>query len=308
MREHGMTDHDTAVRLEASSFLAEQQRIHGDILNRDLLAKGFTYQGARVPLVAPQGIFKPRILDLPLTITTVPPSESKVRPYDDEISPDGSMLYCYRDADPTHRDNLGLHMCLKHQLPLIYLHGVVPSRYFPIFPVYVVGADDANLRFSVMVDDQSAMSVDSKLLPNDADARRRYVTSLTSQRLHQHSFRECVVLAYEDRCSICRLHHRELLDAAHILPDSHDKGDPVVPNGLSLCKIHHAAYDGNLIGIRPDAVIEMREDILDEEDGPMLKYGIKAFHGKKIQLPRNDKLKPDVERLEERYELFRSSA
>jgi hypothetical protein len=35
----------------------------------------------------------------------------------------------------------------------------------------------------------------------------------------------------------------ELLDAAHILPDGHPKGEPVVPNGLALCKLHHAAFD-----------------------------------------------------------------
>ena len=47
----------------------------------------------------------------------------------------------------------------------------------------------------------------------------------------------------------------ELLDAAHILPDRHPKGEPIVTNGLGLCTIHHSAYDANIIGIDPDTPI-----------------------------------------------------
>jgi len=35
----------------------------------------------------------------------------------------------------------------------------------------------------------------------------------------------------------------ELLDAAHITPDTHPEGEPIVSNGLSLCKLHQAAFD-----------------------------------------------------------------
>src|SRR3989304_615457 len=45
--------------------------------------------------------------------------------------------------------------------------------------------------------------------------------------MHQQEFRQ--------ECAICRLRHEELLDAAHILPDGHPRGEPVVPNGLALC-------------------------------------------------------------------------
>ena len=82
----------------------------------------------------------------------------------------------------------------------------------------------------------------------------------------------------------------------------------MVPNGLALCKLHHAAFDGNFIGVRPDLVIELREDIRREGDGPMLQYGIQAFHNEMIRLPRRPELQPDPERLEERYEEFRTSA
>jgi putative restriction endonuclease len=100
---------------------------------------------------------------------------------------------------------------------------------------------------------------------------------------------------------VCRLRHPELLDAAHILPDGHPRGLPVVPNGLSLCKLHHAAFDEHVLRVRPDYVIELREDVLHEEDGPMLEHGLKGFHGKVLLLPRTASLRPDPELLDLRY-------
>ncbi len=114
--------------------------------------------------------------------------------------------------------------------------------------------------------------------------------------------------AYRDCCAVCRLRHTELLDAAHILPDGHPKGEPIVPNGLALCKLHHAAFDSDFLGIRPDLVIEVRRDILDEADGPMLRFGLQGFHGELIHAPRRAGLRPSEEFLAERFALFRKAS
>jgi putative restriction endonuclease len=106
------------------------------------------------------------------------------------------------------------------------------------------------------------------------------------------------------RCAFCRLRHQELLDAAHITADSEATGEPVVSNGLSLCKLHHAAFDRHFLTVRPDYVIEVRQSILEEEDGPMLLHGLKGMHGTTIFIPREASLQPDRERLEERYAAF----
>jgi putative restriction endonuclease len=126
-------------------------------------------------------------------------------------------------------------------------------------------------------------------------------------RLHQRTFRERVLEAYREQCALCRLHHRELLDAAHIIPDSDPMGEPHVTNGLSLCKLHHAAFDGNFIGIRPDYIIEVRPDLLKEKDGPMLKHGLQGMHENRIILPRSASLHPDQGLLEQRYALFKKA-
>ncbi len=76
-------------------------------------------------------------------------------------------------------------------------------------------------------------------------------------------------------------------------------------NGLSLCKIHHAAFDSNIIGITPDYKMMVRQDILAETDGPMLRHGIQQLHDQKIILPKSKLLWPDQNRLEVRYKRFR---
>jgi putative restriction endonuclease len=138
--------------------------------------------------------------------------------------------------------------------------------------------------------------------------RNRYITTLVQRRLHQQAFRERVLLAYRESCGICRLRHRELLDAAHILPDRHARGEPLVSNGLALCSLHHVAFDRQVIGVRPDLVIEVRDDVLREADGPMLLHGLQGFQGARLGVPRREDQQPNRDYLAERFEIFRKAS
>jgi putative restriction endonuclease len=113
-----------------------------------------------------------------------------------------------------------------------------------------------------------------------------------------------VISAYETKCAICRLGHGRLLDAAHITPDSDETSSTSVTNGLSLCKIHHTAYDINIVGIDPDYTVHIRPDILSEKDGPMLEHGIKEMDKGKLWVPPALGEKPDPARLEVRFKQF----
>lgn len=117
-------------------------------------------------------------------------------------------------------------------------------------------------------------------------------------------FRARVLAAYQSRCTVCQLRHSELLDAAHIIPDSKPHGSPVVPNGLAMCKIHHAAFDNNIMGVRPDLTVHIRQDVLEEIDGPMLRHGLQDMHNASLTAPRARDAKPRTEWLEERYAEF----
>lgn len=262
----------------------------------------------RVPLVGPQGIFKPKVLEsAPLSITTSPSG-----PYNDGFGSDNLLRYRYRGTDPQHPDNVGLRAAMQLGLPLVYLHGIAPGKYVAAWPVFVVGDDPGHLAVIVAVDDEQA-ALAHKRTPEEVldvvtSARRSYITSMVRVRLHQRSFRERVLEAYQRQCAFCRLRHEELLDAAHIVPDADPLGEPVVQNGLALCRLHHGAFDRLFIGLRPDYVIEVREDIRREEDGPTLAHAIQGLHGRSIILPRSVAMRPDPERLEVRYEEFRRAS
>jgi putative restriction endonuclease len=196
---------------------------------------------------------------------------------------------------------------MVERIPLVYFHGVARGWYVAQWPVYIVHDDPAALTFTIAVDDPLALRPDLDPGPVE-DARRAYMTRMARQRLHQAAFRHRVIAAYRTHCTVCRLSHSELLDAAHILPDGHPRGEPVTCNGLALCKLHHTAFDVGIIGIRPDLVVEVRRDVLEEIDGPMLRHGLQGFEGGRLLvLPKRVVDMPNVEFLAERYESFRAT-
>jgi putative restriction endonuclease len=134
------SDLDARVRTAAFSFLEAQIRRTGsDTLSRAVLAQGFQFDGRRVPVLGPQGIFKPAILpDMPLSITTVAVEVGSAPPYRDLIGDDGLLRYCYRGTDPNHRDNVGLRLARQRRVPLVYCHGVVAGQYVVVGPVFIV--------------------------------------------------------------------------------------------------------------------------------------------------------------------------
>jgi len=302
---------DTRIRLTVFAWLEEQTRIHGDVLPWSLLAHGLFIDGERVPLVSQQGIFKPRVLpELPLSIRT-----SAEGPYHDEFGrDDDTLLYDYRGTDPMHPDNVRLRKAMAEQAPLVYFFGFVPGRYSAVWPVFIVNDDLGALKFTVRAD-QPVVGLgglkSSLTEPGrdnlETDYRRRYTTTQVRQRLHQQGFRERVLAAYHEQCALCRLRHPELLEAAHIIPDNEPGGEPIVPNGLSLCRLHHGAFDTYLLGIRPDYTVDVRRSVLDETDGPMLLHGLQGVHNQRIWTPRSAELKPDRDLLERRYERFRKA-
>jgi putative restriction endonuclease len=167
--------------------------------------------------------------------------------------------------------------------------------------VFTVGVDDAQHLGFLIEHPQHRVNEEADI------ARRAYITTAVRVRLHQRAFRERVLAAYQVQCAFCRLRHQELLDAAHIIPDVEPAGEPLIRNGLSLCTLHHAAFDRYFIGVRTDFTLEVREDLRHEQDGPTLVHAIQRLHGSRIMLPRRVDDRPGVELLEQRYERFRQA-
>lgn len=294
------------VRIAAFDWLKEQVNIHGEVLQRDLLMRGFEFKGNQIHLLSPQqGIFKPKILEFPISIMTSPSN-----PYNDLINidelfkDDATIEYRYHGDNPNRWDNVALRNAGKNNISLIYFLGIAPSRYWAFWPVFIINDEPKRLTFTVSINQSEIIS---PIYSEVSEAKKSYGLSIVKTRAHQRFFREKVIAAYKTRCAFCRLKHIELLDAAHIIPDKEPESTSKVDNGLSLCKIHHSAYDKYFIGVTPDFKIHVREDILEEEDGPMLQHGLKDLHKTKILLPTNKILRPNPDNLHWKYQKFKSA-
>ncbi|MGH8645007.1 MAG: HNH endonuclease [Gammaproteobacteria bacterium] len=79
-----------------------------------------------------------------------------------------------------------------------------------------------------------------------ANAERRAIILTIATKYRSRRFRAAVLGAYAHRCAFCRV-QLSLLDAAHILPVSAPGSTDEIVNGVALCKLHHFAYDENLV-------------------------------------------------------------
>jgi putative restriction endonuclease len=275
-----------------------QARFGDDVPYRSGLDAGFAFDGERVPFLNYQkGIYRSRRQRGPAALSV---NTSYASPYADERTTDG-FRYDYRAGSLDQPDNHALRAAAASGVPLVYFVGTRPGWYRPIFPTFVTADDPIERR--VLLVPATLSSIGDPELPSDDPIERRYAIRDVVVRLHQARFRGLVVPAYRDRCAICRLKELRLLDAAHIASDSSDEGIAAIRNGLSLCSIHHRAYDQDLVGISPDYEVHVAPRLLEDEDGPMLEL-LKTFHRSPIEVPANAAWRPDRERLAARFERF----
>src|SRR5690606_3560491 len=287
---------EAALRTRIIQWVHERAEANGGFLRRDELLD-FHIDGNKLPVIDySRGIRNPRDFSSTLSIVS-----SASGPYDDTESEDGLLHYAYRSGDPWSGDNRKLRHAMETGMPLILFRKEVANVYTPVAPVYVVDDEPENSQFLIALDEAFRYIPDPAHLTTP---QREYALRLAKQRLHQPAFRTRVLIAYETRCAICELKHGALLDAAHIVPDSDERGLPTVNNGLALCKIHHAAYDQNMLGVTPDYEVRIAMKLLEEIDGPMLKHGLQEMHGRQLVRPRRRADRPDRELLAWRFERF----
>lgn len=268
------------------------------------LDRGFAFRGSRVPFLNYQkGIYRAAVQRgaAALSINT-----SVKSPYGDAET-DLGFLYAYRAGSNDQPDNRALRAARDLAVPIVYFVGSRPGWYRPLYPCYVTMDDPVAQQVLVSVGRMvGPLDEREPVLASDL-VERRYAVREAKVRLHQARFRGLVLPAYSDRCAICTLKEIRLLDAAHIVGDTEPEGEAAVVNGVSLCTIHHRAFDQNLVGISPDYEVRVAPRLLDEEDGPMLEL-LKQFHRTPLQVPRQVRLRPDRERLAARFERFSALA
>jgi putative restriction endonuclease len=301
-------DLDAALRAAAFEHVRRLTQIYAHLTAAEL-SPGFEFRGERIPLINPRrGIFKPVQMRYLLSIKTVHPRPGGRIWYDDQIqvhrqifASDETVDYAFMGADPDAADNRWLREAMESQVPVIYFLGVAPGRYLAILPTYIVGWEPSSLKAQLAFSetDQPVFGF------SEAGPERRYALRAVKQRLHQASFREAVISAYNGRCALSRLPEQRLLDAAHIIEDKDEQlGQPIITNGIPLSKIHHAAFDAHLIGIDPDYRLHVSDRLLSQNDGPMLE-ALKQLRGGRLELPNREKDWPDRDRLAVRFERFK---
>jgi putative restriction endonuclease len=296
------SDDTVQFRLAAFAYLDALRKKSPHVTREQL--ENFRYQHQRASLIASyRGIHKPAGWSTVLSIlSTDRPADQGG--YEDLERDDGTLLYRFMNnrGDAPNAYNRALLTTMERGLPLILLEKVAPKTFEPFYPVWI--NEHAEQDDGVIVSYTTPDTEFGEITDLAAEDIRRYQTTVRRRRIHQDVFRTRVLTAYRDRCAICKLGRRGLLDAAHIVDDSEPNGLAIVPNGLSLCRIHHGAYDQYLIGIRPDLTIQVAEDVLEEIDGPMLQHGLKAIAGQRIATPKAARLRPDIDRLGWKFALF----
>lgn len=109
-------------------------------------------------------------------------------------------------------------------------------------------------------------------------------------------FRLSVYNAYKHKCAMCGI-QLELIEAAHIIPHSDERGTDEVNNGICLCRLHHGAYDNSLIFIDEQYNIKINEQKISY----LIKIGkdsglhhLNTISFKKLNLPENLIHHPDI--------------
>lgn len=298
-------DPDLALRHAAVARARELAQTYDDLVPLGRLREGFQFDGERVSFGSFQkGIHRSQAQrgGAALTVTT-----SFKDPYADAFDEaGGQFVYAYRKGPVDQADNRALRTAFELQTPIVYFRALAPGQYLVVAPMFIT-ADDPAARAVVLEPGLPVQDMQPGGLVSGPDVRA-YATREARYRLHQQRFKLDVMRAYRHRCAICTLRERELVQAAHIVPDIEAEGIAAVVNGLALCAIHHLAFDRNLLGIDPDGVVHIAARLLREIDGPMLRTGLQGFHGVNIALPRRREEHPDAVRLETRFNRFISSA
>ena len=311
-------EHDRLLRQAAFDRVRDLSRRYDDLVPLAALREGFAFAGRRISYGSfYNGIYRPKEIHGPaaLALVTTPPKTGKPAPYEDTFDEkSGRFSYRFRDAGSdslralaqAEADNRTLIEAHRRGVPLIYFRGIGAGQYTPVVPVFATEVNTVTRTAGLEVGLPEADTTSSGLVSDEVT--RRYATREAAFRLHQHRFRRAVLHAYRTRCTVCSLKEASLLQAAHIVEDRDPRGGATVVNGLSLCAIHHLAYDRNLLGIDPDGVVHIHARLLDGIDGPMLTNGLQHFHGARMLQPSRTEDRPDRERLALRFEAFHGAA
>lgn len=289
----------------------EDRRLEGrELVPFAELDRGFHWHGHTIKLIArSQGIWKPAGFEAALTFKTAAPRSGRPAPYEDRVGEDGILRYKMAPTRDKEWSNRAMMIAAERRYPLAWLVGTKPADtlfYYARFPAYIKDVDPRSREFLIFIGD-TADSTTSLDVTTPVPIEKRYASRWTKARLHQHDFREQVISAYDISCAVCDLPHAQLIEGAHITPDSDASGAPEVSNGIALCRVHHTAYDRNLLGIDDQLRVHIADRAVMREMTTH-RPALSPFEGRRLMhIPSRRILQPDDARLHARFHEFEES-
>ncbi len=115
----------------------------------------------------------------------------------------------------------------------------------------------------------------------------------SKKKIRDPGFRRTIMRIYDYTCAVCKLqiltlNGESVTEAAHIIPFSESNSDDV-RNGISLCKLHHWAFDRHLFSV--DESYQVVVSDLMTEQGPT-EWKLATLDGKDILLPNREEFYP----------------
>lgn len=287
-----MLSGDAKIRAAAITRATALRARWGDAVPYSEIEKGFSADGKQLLLMSrAEGVFKPAAMASGvLSIRSTLASR-----YQDEPLSSASTYYEY-SPKPGRNDWMRDSLAAGHDIIYFVQVKSKPGPEYAIFaPARIVADEPTSNRFVIDLA-PSANLVYSVEALNLEPAPRLYESRTVQVRLFQAHFRRTVLAAYQNRCCVCSLPERPLLDGAHITPDAKEDGEPVITNGLAMCALHHRAYDTGIMDVDPDYRVVVSRENIDFPNDPANRI-LLDYAGRQIRLPADDSLWPDRDRL-----------
>lgn len=199
--------------------------------------------------------------------------------------------------------NRALRSAMEEGVPLIWFFAVGKGVFKPAFPVYAI-AEEEEQQFIVNAD---ASHVAAQIEAEQPEPMSKNQKVKVRNELFNAVFRGTVMRAYRSRCAVCSFRHGPMLEATKIIKEIDHGAGAAVTNGIALCVFHRSALEVGALGIQPDLVVQVRPELMREDGGPVLRYGLQELHGKRISVPSVRAERPRQDLLERAFERFRQA-
>lgn len=170
-----------------------------------------------------------------------------------------------------HTHSFAVHLRTNGEIAVAFRPEFLVDYALSAKALHATGAVDQDIELLNTLDSVTDAQVDA--VP---DKDRKSIISQIVRRFRAHDFRSRVLSAYGQQCAACGL-QLELIDAAHIIPVAEPSSTDETANGIALCKLHHAAFDRNLISFDHRYRIEVSNLQIERLTNANLTCGLRQF-------------------------------